>query len=211
MVTIRLARHGAKKNPFYHVTVTDRAAPRDGRFIERVGFFNPVARGHSERLRIDLDRVDHWLSVGAQPSDRVRKLIKVARADQEALASGEIEASPAEALAGDAEETGIVEAAEAGDTEASGESEIAAAEVEAAAETESAAETETAAAAEADEAAESAAEAETEEAEAAEAAADAQEPAQEAQASAAEDVAEGAEDSEAPADEGAGGSEAGRG
>ena len=187
MVTIRLARHGAKKNPFYHVTVTDRAAPRDGRFIERVGFFNPVARGHSERLRIDLDRVDHWLSVGAQPSDRVRKLIKVARADQEALASGEAEASPAEALAGDAEETGIVESAEAGDTEASGESEMAAAETEAAAE--------------ADEEAESAAEA----------AADAQEPAQEAQASAAEDVAEGAEDSEAPADEGAGDSEAGRG
>ena len=76
MVTIRLARHGAKKNPFYHVTVTDRAAPRDGRFIERVGFFNPVATGHSESLRIDLDRVEHWLSVGAQPSDRVRKLIK---------------------------------------------------------------------------------------------------------------------------------------
>lgn len=203
MVTIRLARHGAKKNPFYHVTVTDRAAPRDGRFIERVGFFNPVARGHSERLRIDLDRVDHWLSVGAQPSDRVRKLIKVARADQEALASGDVEASPAEALAGDAEETGIVEAAEAGDTEASGESEIAAAETESAAETEADEEAESAAEAEA--------EAETGEAEAAEAAADAQEPAQEAQESAAEDVAEGAEDSEAPADEGAGGSEAGRG
>ena len=81
MVTIRLARHGAKKNPFYHVTVTDRTAPRDGRFIERVGFFNPVAKGHSEALRIDLGRVDHWLSVGAQPSDRVRRLIKRARAE----------------------------------------------------------------------------------------------------------------------------------
>ena len=89
MVTIRLARHGAKKNPFYHVTVTDRAAPRDGRFIERVGFFNPVARGKSEALRVDLDRVDHWLAVGAQPSDRVRKLIKRARAEAVELASGE--------------------------------------------------------------------------------------------------------------------------
>ncbi len=89
MVTIRLARQGAKKNPFYHVTVTDRAAPRDGRFIERVGFFNPIARGHSETLRIDLARVDHWLAVGAQPSDRVRKLIKRARAQAATPASGD--------------------------------------------------------------------------------------------------------------------------
>ncbi len=95
MVTIRLARHGAKKNPFYHVTVTDRAAPRDGRFIERVGFFNPVARGRSEALRVDLDRVDYWLSVGAQPSDRVRHLIKRARAESAALAAGD--AAPTEA------------------------------------------------------------------------------------------------------------------
>ena len=93
MVTIRLARHGAKKNPFYHVTVADRAAPRDGRFIERVGFFNPVAKGHSEALRIDLGRVDHWLAVGAQPSDRVSKLIKRARAEQAIAAS----AAPEEA------------------------------------------------------------------------------------------------------------------
>ncbi|MEM7221297.1 MAG: 30S ribosomal protein S16 [Pseudomonadota bacterium] len=79
MVTIRLARHGAKKNPFYHVTVADQAARRDGRFIERVGFFNPVAKGQAETLRIDLARVDHWLSVGAQPSDRVKRLISQAR------------------------------------------------------------------------------------------------------------------------------------
>ena len=63
MVTIRLARHGAKKNPFYHITVADKTASRDGRFIERVGFYNPVAKGQSETLRIDLDRVDHWLSL----------------------------------------------------------------------------------------------------------------------------------------------------
>ena len=75
MVTIRLARHGAKKNPFYHITVADRAAKRDGRFIERVGFFNPLARGRDVPLRVDLQRVDYWLSVGAQPSDRVKHLI----------------------------------------------------------------------------------------------------------------------------------------
>ena len=79
MVTIRLARHGAKKSPFFHVTVADRAAKRDGRFIERVGFYNPVARGQEERMRIDLDRVDHWLSVGAQPTDRAKQLIDTAR------------------------------------------------------------------------------------------------------------------------------------
>ena len=79
MVTIRLARHGSKKSPFYHITVADRTASRDGRFIERVGFFNPVAKGQAEVLRVDLDRVDHWLSVGAQPSDIVKKLVKQAR------------------------------------------------------------------------------------------------------------------------------------
>ena len=79
MVTIRLARHGAKKTPFYHITVADRARSRDGRFIERVGFFNPLAKGQAESLRLDLDRIDHWLSVGAKPSERVGKLIKQAR------------------------------------------------------------------------------------------------------------------------------------
>jgi small subunit ribosomal protein S16 len=80
MVTIRLARHGSKKNPFYHITVADRSATRDGRFIERVGFFNPLAKGQAEGLRIDIDRVNYWLSVGAQPSERVSKLIKQAAA-----------------------------------------------------------------------------------------------------------------------------------
>ncbi len=79
MVTIRLARHGAKKNPFYHITVADKTASRDGRFIERVGFYNPVAKGQSETLRIDLDRVDHWLAMGAQPTEIVRTLIKKGR------------------------------------------------------------------------------------------------------------------------------------
>ena len=93
MVTIRLARHGSKKNPFYHITVADRAASRDGRFVERVGFYNPVARGQAEGLRLDLDRVDHWLSVGAKPSEVVEKLIKQAR---KANAAPAVEAAAAE-------------------------------------------------------------------------------------------------------------------
>ena len=79
MVVIRLARHGAKKAPFYHLTVADRSAQRDCRFIERVGFFDPAARGNAERVRVDLDRIDHWLSVGAQMSDRVRSLVDEVR------------------------------------------------------------------------------------------------------------------------------------
>lgn len=76
MVTIRLSRGGAKKRPFYHVVVADSRSCRDGRVIERVGFFNPVARGQEEPLRIDQQRVDFWISQGAQMSDRVRSLVK---------------------------------------------------------------------------------------------------------------------------------------
>ena len=79
MVTIRLARHGAKKSPFYHITVADRSSSRDGRFVERVGFYNPVAKGQAEVLRLDLERVDYRMGVGAQPSERVAQLIKTAR------------------------------------------------------------------------------------------------------------------------------------
>ena len=76
MVTIRLSRTGAKKRPFYHVVVTDSRNARDGRYIERLGFFNPVARGQEERLRLDLDRIDHWVGQGAQQSERVQELVK---------------------------------------------------------------------------------------------------------------------------------------
>jgi small subunit ribosomal protein S16 len=79
MVTIRLSRGGAKKRPYYHLTVTDSRRSRDGRFIERVGFFNPVARGQEERLRVDLARIDHWVALGAQVSDRVASLVKETR------------------------------------------------------------------------------------------------------------------------------------
>ncbi|HED39085.1 MAG TPA: 30S ribosomal protein S16 [Chromatiales bacterium] len=76
MVTIRLARGGAKKRPFYHIVVADSRRARDGRFIERLGFFNPVAQGNEEKLRLDNDRLNYWVSQGAQPSDRVAKLVK---------------------------------------------------------------------------------------------------------------------------------------
>ncbi|HBP99807.1 MAG TPA: 30S ribosomal protein S16 [Gammaproteobacteria bacterium] len=80
MVTIRLARGGAKKKPFYHITVSDSRRARDGRFIERIGFFNPMAKGQEERLRLDLDRMAYWQSEGAQVSDRVSNLAKDAAA-----------------------------------------------------------------------------------------------------------------------------------
>ncbi|NGP54304.1 30S ribosomal protein S16 [Thioalkalivibrio sp. XN8] len=76
MVTIRLTRGGAKKRPFYHVVVTDSRNRRDGRYIERLGFFNPIATGKAEGLKLDLERVQYWLGQGAQPSERVAKLIK---------------------------------------------------------------------------------------------------------------------------------------
>lgn len=79
MVTIRLARGGAKKRPFFQVVVTDSRNARDGRFIERVGFFNPLAAGQAEALRLDLDRVNHWVGLGATVSDRVATLIKEAK------------------------------------------------------------------------------------------------------------------------------------
>ncbi|EJS6798561.1 30S ribosomal protein S16 [Salmonella enterica] len=81
MVTIRLARHGAKKRPFYQVVVTDSRNARNGRFIERVGFFNPIASEKiasekEEGTRLDLDRIAHWVGQGATISDRVAALIK---------------------------------------------------------------------------------------------------------------------------------------
>lgn len=83
MVKIRLARGGAKKTPFYHLVVTDSRNKRDGRNIERLGFFNPVARGQEQRLRVDTDRVDHWVGQGAQLSERADHLIKEARKAQQ--------------------------------------------------------------------------------------------------------------------------------
>jgi small subunit ribosomal protein S16 len=76
MVTIRLARGGAKKRPFYNIVVTDSRNRRDGRYIERIGFFNPVATGGETRLRIDNERLSYWQSHGAKTSERVASLVK---------------------------------------------------------------------------------------------------------------------------------------
>ena len=76
MVRIRLRRLGRKKQPTYRVVVADSRSPRDGRYIERVGFFNPIATGGEDRLRVDQARIDHWLAQGAQASERVAALLK---------------------------------------------------------------------------------------------------------------------------------------
>lgn len=78
MVKIRLTRGGAKKSPFYHIVVTDQRNKRDGRSIERVGFYNPVARGNEKRFELNTERVNHWVSHGAQLTEKVRALVKEA-------------------------------------------------------------------------------------------------------------------------------------
>jgi len=136
MVTIRLARGGAKKRPFYGIMVADsRRSPR-GRFIERVGFFNPRAVGGEERLRIDTDRIDYWVSKGAQPSDRVASLLKQFAKGPEALAAETaklVAANDAKKAAADKAEAESVKAKEAAEAEAK-KAAAAEAEAEAAAE-----------------------------------------------------------------------------
>ena len=87
MVSIRLSRGGAKKRPFYHIVVTDQRNRRDGRYIERLGYFNPVGVGGQDQMRIDLPRVDYWIGKGAQPSERVSSLIKGYKKQQLAAVS----------------------------------------------------------------------------------------------------------------------------
>ena len=76
MVTIRMARGGSKKRPFYNIVVTDSRKPRDSGYIERLGYFNPGARGQEVRLHLENERIEHWVGLGAKPSDRVAGLIK---------------------------------------------------------------------------------------------------------------------------------------
>lgn len=76
MVVIRLSRAGSKKRPFYHMVVTDKRTRRDGRCIERIGYFNPLARPQEVKIQIDVQRLTHWQKVGAQLSDRVNDLVK---------------------------------------------------------------------------------------------------------------------------------------
>ena len=78
MVKIRLTRGGAKKRPFYHLIVTDSRSARDGRNIERLGYYNPVASGAEKRIELNTARVDHWVGQGAQMTDKVRNLYKEA-------------------------------------------------------------------------------------------------------------------------------------
>ena len=85
MVVIRLSRSGAKKNPYYFITVADSRNARDGAFIERLGFYNPSAKGQEETLRIDIEKVEEWVSKGAQVSERVKRLIKDSKLSPEEL------------------------------------------------------------------------------------------------------------------------------
>jgi len=86
MITIRLSRRGAKRQPFYHIVVADIRAKRDGRSIERLGFFNPCAVGGETELRFDWARAEHWIARGAQPTERVVQLLKRAKKEAEAAA-----------------------------------------------------------------------------------------------------------------------------
>ena len=83
MVKIRLSRAGANKRPFYHLVVTDSRNKRDGRYIERLGFYNPFGKEKEEDIRVDLDRVQFWVERGAQISDRVKKLLKLIKISKE--------------------------------------------------------------------------------------------------------------------------------
>lgn len=99
MVRIRLSRGGAKGRPFYHVVVTDQRSKRDGRNLERVGYFNPVCSGAEPRLVLDVDKVNAWVAKGAQMSDKVRNLVKEAGKQQAAADSAEPAASETPASA----------------------------------------------------------------------------------------------------------------
>lgn len=126
MVVIRLARAGTKKKPFYHLSVVDKRSPRDGRFIERIGFYNPVARGGAEPFRVDLERIDYWSSVGAQISPKVASIVKKARkfAENSESVEGEVASSASDASVAtpevEASQSAVASGAEA-ETEAEAE------------------------------------------------------------------------------------------
>ena len=96
MVKIRLQRGGAKKRPFFHIVVADSRKKRDGAFIERVGFFNPVARGKEPRLKLDLERIEFWIARGAQPTERVEALIREWKRTQQGPSSAGVEGTSSE-------------------------------------------------------------------------------------------------------------------
>lgn len=147
MVIIRLARGGAKKTPFYNIVVADSRNRRDGRFIERVGFYNPSAKANAESLRIDEARVTHWQSNGAQLSDTVARLVKFhAKGPEHAIASKAKDAAKAEAAKAKvaaAEAAKVKAAADAAKAEADAKAAEEAVQAKAAAEAEAAAAAET--------------------------------------------------------------------
>ena len=103
MVKIRMARAGSKKRPYFHVTVADARSPRDGRFIERVGFYNPGAGDKQVRLQLNQERIDYWVRQGARPSDRVTRLISdwarmMEAAEAEKVQTAEVSATEADAV-----------------------------------------------------------------------------------------------------------------
>lgn len=116
MVVIRLARGGAKKRPFYNIVATDRQNRRDGRFLERVGFYNPMAAGGEQPINIQLDRVEYWTSRGAQVSDAVSRLMR------ELGREGEPRPSKKKTRAMKKKEQAAAEAAAASEAEAAAES-----------------------------------------------------------------------------------------
>ena len=113
-LAIRLSRGGAKKRPYYRIVVTDSRSPRDGRFIEKVGTYNPLlAKDSPERVKLDADRVSHWLSVGAQPSDRVLRFLDAAGIRERAARNNPNKAEPGEKAKERAESRAAKEAAAA--------------------------------------------------------------------------------------------------
>ena len=115
-LSIRLSRGGSKKRPYYRVVVADARSPRDGRFIEKIGTYNPLlAKDSPERVKLDSDRISHWLSVGAQPSDRVARFLDAAGIKERAARNNPKKGEPGEKAKERAEEraTKAAEAAEA--------------------------------------------------------------------------------------------------
>ncbi|HEY8603364.1 30S ribosomal protein S16 [Tsuneonella suprasediminis] len=138
-IAIRLSRGGAKKRPYYRIVVSDSRSPRDGKYLEQIGTYNPLlAKGDENRVKIDSDRAKHWLSVGAQPSDRVARFLDAAGIRERAARNNPKKGEPGEAAKARAEEKAekaaeAAEAAKAAEAEANAPAEEAATE-EAAAE-----------------------------------------------------------------------------
>jgi small subunit ribosomal protein S16 len=131
-LAIRLSRGGAKKRPYYRIVVTDSRSPRDGRFIEKVGTYNPLlAKDSPERVKLDADRINHWLGVGAQPSDRVLRFLDAAGIRERAARNNPNKAKPGEKATERAEARAAKEAEAAEASQAEAEA-VVAAEVEAA-------------------------------------------------------------------------------